>query len=203
MIGVIGRKRCFNNHDYIVFNKEIIDLIYENDFMPLGIILNFKNDDYKKYIDICDGIILQGGNDIYDIDKEIIKYIYQKKIPTLGICLGFQLMGESFNGKIKKINSNNHNQKKNYVHGAKIIKNSTLYNILKKENILINSRHEDNLIYTDLNISAISYDGIIEGVEDKNHPFFIGVQWHPETLNDENSKKIFKVFFDKVKEYKK
>lgn len=198
MIGVIGRKRIFNNHEYIVFNKEIINLIYEYNFKPLGIIINFKNDDFKKYIDKCKGIILQGGNDIYEIDEEIIKYIYNKKIPVLGICLGFQLMGKTFNGKINRLN-NNHNKNEKYVHSIKIIRNSLLYKIIGKEEIFVNSRHQDHLLNSSLKISSISNDGIIESIEDKIHPFFIGVQWHPETLNDENSKKLFSYFFEKAR----
>lgn len=34
----------------------------------------------------------------------------------------------------------------------------------------------------DLTVTAMSCDGIIEGVENKYEPFIVGVQWHPEDL---------------------
>lgn len=37
-IGIIGRK----NDDKITFNKEIIDVINKYNFIPLGIIVDFK-----------------------------------------------------------------------------------------------------------------------------------------------------------------
>ena len=32
----------------------------------------------------------------------------------------------------------------------------------------------------ELIISATANDGVIEAIEHKNHPYMIGVQWHPE-----------------------
>ena len=31
-------------------------------------------------------------------------------------------------------------------------------------------------------VSALSPDGVIEAIEAKNHPFAVGVQWHPELM---------------------
>lgn len=50
----------------------------------------------KKLINFYGGIILQGGDNLYEIDKKIVKYLYDKDIPTLGICLGMQIMAISF-----------------------------------------------------------------------------------------------------------
>lgn len=199
LIGIIARNRKIKNRNYLVFNKELIDIIYQNNCIPLGILLDFKTDDYKYFIDKCDGVILQGGMDVYDIDNEIIKYLYEKNLPTLGICLGMQLMGNAFNGEIDSINNLNHDKPDGYAHRVNISKNSKLKSIIDKEIIWVNSRHQDNLIKTDLKISACSEDGIIEAVENESKKFFIGVQWHPESLCDENSKNIFNAFFKEVK----
>lgn len=49
--------------------------------------------------------------------------------------------------------------------------------------------------HTELDCVAYSEDGIIEAIEDKTKRFFIGVQWHPESLiNDEYSNKLFDYF---------
>lgn len=192
-IGIIGRK----NDNKITFNQEIINVIHKYHCIPIGIIANFNNNPniefnkIKKIIDLCDGFILQGGDNYYDVDILIAKYLYKNNIPTLGICLGMQTMAVAFNGNMGIIN--NHNSKNKYVHQITINKNSKLYDIIKKNKIHVNSRHNSYVLNTNLNISAS--DEIIEAVEDKNKNFFIGVQWHPESLMDENSILLFNNFF--------
>ena len=192
-IGIIGRK----NEDKITFNQEVINVIYKYKFIPIGIIVDFNNNPnlefnkIKNIIDLCDGFILQGGSDYYDIDILITKYLYDKNIPTLGICLGMQTMAMTFNGIMGEIS--NHNSKNKYVHEIEINKNSKLYNIVKKNKILVNSRHNSYILNTDLDVSATN--NIIEAIEDKSKRFFIGVQWHPESIMDENNILLFNSFF--------
>lgn len=196
-IGIIGRK----NEDKITFNQEIINVIYKYNCIPIGIIVNFNNNSdeefnkIKNLLDICNGFILQGGSDYYDIDILITKYLYDKNIPTLGICLGMQTMGMTFNGVMDDID--NHKSLDKYVHYIEINNNSKLHQIIKKNKILVNSRHKSYILKTDLNVAATNK--IIEAIEDKNKKFFIGVQWHPESLMDENSILLLNYFFNSIK----
>lgn len=193
-VGIIGRI----NNDKITFNNELINISNKYNITPIGIIVDFNNDSniefdrVKNLIDMCDYFILQGGNEYYDIDIKIVKYLYTKNIPTLGICLGMQTMAMAFNGCMGSIN--NHNSSDKYVHNIMINKNSKLYEIIKKENIMVNSRHNSYIINTDLKVSAIN--NVIEAIEDKNKTFFIGVEWHPESIYDENNKLLFDFFFN-------
>ena len=193
-IGIIGRK----NDDKITFNQEIINVIYKYNHIPLGLIVNFDNNPklefnkIKNLIDICDGFILQGGSDYYEIDLLIIKYLYDKNIPTLGICLGMQAMAMAFDGSMADIN--NHKSLDKYVHYVKIINNSKLHKIINKNKILVNSRHKSYIKNTNLKTVALS-NNIIEAIEDESKNFFIGVQWHPESLMDNNSILLFNFFF--------
>jgi len=193
-IGIIARK----NENKYTFNEEIINIINKYNYIPLGIIIDFDNykfDKIKNLIDMCSGFILQGGNELYEVDMKICKYLYEKDIPTLGICLGMQTMGMTFNGIMKDIT--NHNSNNKYVHNININKNSKLFNILKKYNIKVNSRHNSYIYKTELQTSA--YNNIIEAIEDKNKKFFIGVQWHPESLiDDENSILLLESFFSSI-----
>lgn len=45
----------------------------------------------------------------------------------------------------------------------------------------------------ELTVTARALDGIVEGVEDKNKDFLVGVQWHPEMMyfKHEEQLKIF------------
>lgn len=182
------------------FNSELIDKF--SDFLIVSIPINFNNDaisefnKYKELIDMCDGFILQGGSTFYPIDLVICKYLYDKNIPTLGICLGMQIMGVTLNGEFSYNKLLNHKSNNLYVHKVIINKNSKLYSILQCDEIDVNSRHVDYIISTDLNVSGLSNDGIIEAIEDNTKKFFIGVQWHPESIDDEISNKLFKAFID-------
>lgn len=193
-VGIIGRL----NNDRITFNNELLNIINKYDVTPIGIIVDFNNDidlefnKVKYLIDMCDYFILQGGDTYYDIDLKIVKYLYDKNIPTLGICLGMQTMAMAFNGNMGNIN--NHNSSDKYVHNIMIDKTSKLYQIIKKDNIIVNSRHNSYIINTDLKVSAIN--NIIEAIEDKNKIFFIGIQWHPESIYDENNKLLFDFLFN-------
>ena len=67
-----------------------------------------------------------------------------------------------------------------------------------KENITVNSRHNYAIKRTTLEISGHSEDNIIESIEDTNKKFFIGIEWHPESLENEESKLIFDYFIKKA-----
>ena len=96
------------------------------------------------------------------------------------------------------IDIKNHKKTLNYVHEIKIKKNSKLYNIFKSNIIKVNSRHKSIIKNTNINVVGISNDGYIEAIEDTNKKFFIGVQWHPETMidYDEKQNNLFKYFID-------
>ena len=191
-IGIILRDyKSASNNDLLALRSDLIEYLRNFQVQIICIPIVFENNlDEElemtiKIINECDGIILPGGSIIYDIDCEIVKYLYDNNIPTLGICLGMQLMSLTLGGDIGHIGNNNH---------------SKLFNILANKNILVNSRHNDYVTTTDLSISAISDDLIIEAVEDTSKSFFIGVQWHPESLKDDiYSKRLFLEFINALK----
>lgn len=148
-------------------------------------------------IDKCDGIILPGGKVSHELDDRIEKYLYDIDKPTLGICLGMQLMGMAFNNH-DIIPVNNHQTGRKYSHFIKINKDTLLYSIIGEENIQVNSLHSFCIPDTRLHVSARSDDEKIEAIEDKRKTFFLGVQWHPELLDDENTDKLFNYFISKL-----
>ena len=192
IIGVITRTSIsLEKHKISIIYKEIEEAIINNGAIPIGITLN---NNYKKTLNLCDGIIFQGGDNFETYDLEALKYIYYINKPVLGICLGMQLMGVLFDGNM--IDINNHKKTLNYSHEVKIKRNSKLYNIFKTDIIKVNSRHKSIIKNTKLNISGISQDGYIEAIEDTSKKFFIGVQWHPESMLkfDNKQNNLFKQF---------
>lgn len=205
-VGIILRDYISkSNSDLLGVREDLIEYLRKYSIEVICIPILFQNNEYEelektiKVIKTCNGIILPGGAEEYDIDYKIIKYLYEYDIPTLGICLGMQLMALNFNGNIESIGKETHQKKEGYVHEIKIKEGSRLANILKSKKILVNSRHIEHITTTDLPIVAISNDLIIEAVEDPNKRFFIGIQWHPESLKEDiYSKRLFDFFISSL-----
>ena len=141
--------------------NEVKQAIFDNGAIAIGIIppneeIQNVDDNCLKYdnlidkeniisqINLCDGVILQGGNASEAFEPFVAKYCYDNNIPCLGICAGQNNIVRALGGTIYKIsNPEKHNQPgKDYVHSIKIDKSSKFYNIVKKEEILVNSRHK-------------------------------------------------------------
>lgn len=193
VIGIISREYYSqtNKKINIVYN-DIISSVIKSKGIPIGIPCN---EDITDYLDICQGFILQGGDDINTYNLKIVKILKERNIPTLGICLGMQEMFYQNN----MIDISNHHI--NSLHEIKIDKGTILYKIIKKDKILVNSRHKSAIKNSKYIVSSNSSDNIIESIEDPNHKFFLGLQWHPENLYriDRNSKKIFDYFIKMCK----
>ena len=202
IIGVVCRfEKISEINNAMVVYENIIKAIKSSGGLVIGIV-----DDNIDIINMCDGIILQGGNDISVIDIPIVKYCYKKDIPILAICLGMQMIGLSFEGTVNDFTNKLHSNKKNkYVHSVYLNNFSKLYKIVGSKHILVNSRHKSYINKTNLIISGISDDGYIESIEKNNKRFFIGVQWHPETTIEYDivSQKIFKAFILECQKGKK
>ena len=187
LIGIIMRNDISKaKHEIGIVYKDIIKAIRTSGGIPLGICC----ENFYDYLDICQGFILEGGSDFEVENFRIITSLKDKDIPLLGICLGMQEMAYNSNGLIKDIP--NHLNRR---HKVLIKKDSLLYKILRKKKITVNSRHRSAIMKTNLMISAVAMDNIIEAVEGMN-TFFLGLQWHPESTYsmDVNSRKIFDYF---------
>ena len=188
IIGIIGREyRSATNKKINSIYNDIVISVINSEGIPIGIP---HNENIEDYLNICQGFILQGGDDIDNHNLEIIKILKEKNIPTLGICLGMQEM--FYQDNLIEIPEHHINK----LHEIKINKNTLLYKIIKRDKILVNSRHHFAINNTPFIVSSVSEDNIIESCEEPNHKFFLGVQWHPENLYqiDSNSKKLFDYF---------
>ena len=197
-VGIFTRIDNFNNKEIHYVPSDVFYKLKNNVnviFIPFGIEDTF--DSIVDSLNFCDGIILPGGDDIYPIEIDVCKYLYEKNIPLLGICLGMQTMACAMGGLLDRLPNLNHKTNEIYAHKVKIKRDTKLYNLIRKKEIIVNSRHKDYVATcSSLKVSAKSDDGIIEAIEAKNKTFFIGVQWHPENLEDENSKRLFKYFIN-------
>lgn len=142
-----------------------------------------------------------------DFELPLIKRFIQEKKPLLGICGGMQLINVALGGTlVQHIPDYLDNAGINHspitcpslpAHSVTITKNTLLHNILQTDTIETNSSHHQSV--KDINhsyaiVNAKTEDGIIEGIEHKDHPFCLGLQWHPEFLVTANDNKIIEYF---------
>lgn len=129
--------------------------------------------------------------------------------PVFGVCRGLQVMNIALGGDIYQDLPSEydgeliaHRQKQEACypsHPVKVEKDSLLMRITGREELMVNSLHHQALRHANAwNFCALSPDGVIEAAELPGHPFFLGVQWHPERLwdHDEAQFNLFKAFVD-------
>ena len=72
------------------------------------------------------------------------------------------------------------------VHEVEVRPDTLLSSIVGAGPLCVNSRHHQGvrMLGKNLRVNATAPDGLIEGIELPDHPFVLGVQWHPESLSD-------------------
>ncbi len=143
-------------------------------------------------------------NSCLENDKRLLNFIERiilKNKKLLWICKWMQLINIYFwwnliqDIKHAYIHYNYKEQYKN-IHKIKLVKNTILWNIFKKEYLKVNSIHHQAIDILWKNLIVSSYDkenNYIESIESNNWNI-IWIQWHPENL--EKHQKIFKYFLN-------
>lgn len=228
IIGIVAKYKDGDENEKRVDSRirnEVKQAVFDNGGVAIGIItpndkMQPAGDDWFEYLNLidkenivsqiklCDGIILQGGNANEVFEPFIAKYCYDNDIPCLGICAGQNNIVRGLGGTTYKIsNPEKHNRPNDeYVHSIHIDKSSIFYNIVKKEEIMVNSRHKRTVNESpSLDKVGFCEDGYSDVVEAKNKKFYIGVRFHPESLYkiDDNMNKIFEYFIETCRTHNK
>ena len=158
----------------------------------------------------CDGLLLPGGGDIdpkfYGQERipacgepnllrdaaepKLLRAFLAADKPVLGICRGIQVMNVVLGGTlyqdIKPFEHVPHNDHWAKVHTVTVRRGTLLSRLLGQDTVLVNSQHHQaaDCIAPELEIAALSEDGIVEALEKPDAHFCLGVQWHPEWLSD-------------------
>lgn len=222
IIGIVGKHiKSDKVRTDTLIRDEVKQAIFDNGAVAIGILspneeilytgdnwINFKEkiigENLIEQINLCNGIILQGGTTNEAFENLVAKYCYDNDIPCLGICAGQNSIVRALNGTTKIINNSERHYKpeEDYVHSIHINTSSKFFDLINKEEIMVNSRHKRTIDKCPgLDKVAFCKDNYADVVEAKNKKFYFGVRFHPESLYkvDENMNKIFKTFIEECR----
>jgi microsomal dipeptidase-like Zn-dependent dipeptidase/gamma-glutamyl-gamma-aminobutyrate hydrolase PuuD len=161
-----------------------------------------------------DGLLLSGGADYNPLwageDPEvklgginskrdkyellITRLAFNRQIPMLGICRGIQTMAMALDGKVKQdisadatIKHSQDAERNEPTHLVMFDDDSILAKLYPgTSGIYVNSFHHQAVAEAGphFRVVATSMDDIIEAIESSEHKPMMGVQWHPEWLEE-------------------
>lgn len=131
-------------------------------------------------------------------ERALLSELDRRRTPTLGVCLGMQLMNVHRGGSLTQHlpdlartlpAEHRRLQNRDARHAIQLTAGSHVARILGAHELVANSAHHQAIarLGAGLSISGHAPDGVIEAVEDRSRPFWIGVQWHPERIASEGT----------------
>ena len=146
-----------------------------------------------RYIEMCDGFVFTGGDDpimeafgepthpkatkVHELRQAFELSLLTKlqklpDVPVFGICLGMQFLGLQAGARLIQ-----------HLDDEMLSRHQSGEHEIASElgNGVVHTHHHQALADAgSLDVIARSEDGLIEGIADKQKPWYIGVQWHPE-----------------------
>ncbi len=175
-------------------------------------------DEVDALVASIDGLMIPGGDDLpppagypagvrFDLvpepqlrfDRALLRAALARELPVLGICYGMQLLALECGGELvfdlatECPQAGAHRLSGGERHTVRIEPGTRLAELAGSCEIQVNSSHHQAVKTSGrgLRISARSADGIVEAVEGTASSYRLGVQWHPERLDDAPSRALF------------
>lgn len=157
-----------------------------------------------------DALVLPGGGDIdparfgepphdsvYNVDPDLddvefaaVEHALDTGLPTLAICRGLQVMNVALGGSlIQHMDGHRHVD-----HPVHLVPGTRTAAVADGRTCVGRSFHHQGIsrLAAELIVTGTTDDGVIEAVEHPGHPWFVGVQWHPElTARDDPCQQAF------------
>ena len=174
-----------------------------------------------EILDLVDGLVVTGGGDVdprtygdedrggnSDVDPDadgwelaLLRAAAERELPTLAICRGAQLMACAFGGRLSQAlpPEAEHRDPGQLTpeeilaerHPVMLAPGSRLA-ALYGEALTVNTIHHHGIADAGaLHVTAIAAGGLIEGVEPAGAWPAIGVQWHPEKMQEAEQRRLF------------
>jgi putative glutamine amidotransferase len=177
----------------------------------------------ERLVGHIDGLLIPGGTDLdpthygeeplptvelpdspRDLTElALIRLALDRGLPVLGICRGMQTLNVAAGGTLHQhvagdVRHDYYDRsipRDHLAHSVHMQGDSRVYRVVRTEELPVNSLHHqavrtlgDGLVAT-----GFAPDGLVEAMEIPEHPYAVGVQWHPEELvaNDDRMLGLF------------
>ncbi|MEG2604758.1 MAG: gamma-glutamyl-gamma-aminobutyrate hydrolase family protein [Clostridia bacterium] len=127
-----------------------------------------------------------------------------RQMPVLGICRGIQAMNAALGGTLYQDLASQYHGADGCAamkhqqtcdgrypsHRVCVAEGTLLHRVLGVSRLEVNSFHHQAVwkVAPCLRVNATAEDGVTEGVECPELPFFLGVQWHPERVHADDAR---------------
>tara|TARA_B100000965_G_scaffold71302_1_gene56275 strand:- start:584 stop:1198 length:615 start_codon:yes stop_codon:yes gene_type:complete len=126
-----------------------------------------------------------------------VELIQSSKVPILGVCLGHQAIGAAFGGNIVKAPEIFHGKTSKINHDDSLLFKDieSPYEVVRYHSLII----EKDSFPDELKVTASlsENNNIIMAVQHREKPIY-GVQFHPESIDTENGKKLIENFLNRT-----
>ena len=174
-----------------------------------------------EILDAMDGFVIVGGEDLDPrlygeeplstheplpkwreaFDLALGRALLASEHPVLGICYGCQLLAVVGGGalwqhipaQVGETVPHNGRYPDLPRHDVAVQAGSKLHGLLGTDRIVVNSAHHQAIkrLGPGLRVNGVAPDGVVEAYEGEGDRYLYGVEWHPELLDDDASRRLF------------
>lgn len=195
---------------------EYVDVIRRTGATPI-LLPDLSEEDIDSVLSVVDGIVLTGGGDVdptvyggqratgleYDLERDtseiaLVRAAREAGIPVLGICRGLQITNVALGGTLvsdippSDVHPEAPGDVLKFRHPVNFAPESRLASVYRMPERVVNSIHHQAVDRVGTGLVPVGWtpDGVIEAAESDGAWNFLGVQWHPEKLDETEGESV-------------